>query len=113
MCEVAQRARCRRQRRSCPFVAQLAEQAVELVERRESDRDLATVALARAGVAHADLDRCGKSVGELTLETKNVIRLLTFRAQQRCLATAAGGAPGGELLRLAYVQAFGDDLVGA
>ena len=77
-----------RMRGSGPLVAQLAEQSVELVERGEGDRDFAAMLLARAAVAQADLDGGREGVGELSFETKNVARLLTFRAQQRRLPCA-------------------------
>src|SRR5580765_4817176 len=97
---------------SASLVAELAEQPVKLVERGEGDRDLTSMTLARAAVAQADLHRGGEAVGELSFETKNVARLLTFRAQQRRLPCAASRTPGGELLGFTNVHALGDDFVG-
>src|SRR6187402_2575512 len=92
-------------------VAELAEQSIELVERSEGDRDLAALRLACA-VAQSDLHVRRQGVGELSLETKNVARFLTFRALRRRLSRIVGGASGDELLGVADAHPLGDDFVG-
>ena len=90
----------------------LSEQAVELVERAEGDRDLALLAL-RVPLSCTRISTVAVNASEsCRSRRKNVARLLTFRAQQRRLPRAAGCAPGDQLLGLAHAQLLGDDLVG-
>src|ERR1019366_8879173 len=102
----------RRGPRSCRVLTEPAEQAIQLVERSEDDRDFAAIPGTGSLVPDANLHRSGQRIRQLLLETKNVACLLTFCAQERRLSAGTCGAPCDELLGLANAELFGDDLVG-
>ena len=75
-------------------VTELGEQAVELVERAEGDRDFARARRARCASRRRISTVAAKASESCLFERSNVARLLTFRAQQRRLPRAASGRAG-------------------
>ena len=94
-------------------MAETRQQPVQLVERRETDGDLAAGGGAGAAALVSHLDRRGQDVGKLLLETKNVTALVTFYARLRRRAAIASRSPtSDQTFGLAHAQMAGDDLVG-
>src|SRR5690349_331898 len=90
--------------------AELVEQAVELVERAEADRDLALFT-ARGLALDADLDIGGELVRQRFFQACDVARLVLLDPQQRALAAAHAGT-GNQLLGFAHRELLRRDLVG-